>query len=205
MSKDIFYNQARNSQDQNIQNGQMQPKKRFRIELKHWTDTLIIAVIAGFVIFGLIRGQEFLASFLISRETKKIQRELERPYREDKYGGKTPEETFDLFLEALRKGDIELASKYFELENQEEWIEKLSQYKKDNSLSNFLKELERERREWQFIKNDGETAEYSYTVVVEEATKTKFGDQIIDIPPGEYKNSIIFIKSINKLWKISSL
>ncbi len=180
-------------------------KIKFRIGLKHWTGTLIIAVIAGFVIFGLLRGQEFLASFLVGRETKKIQRELERPYREDKYGGKTPEETFDLFLEALRKGDIELASKYFELENQEEWVEKLSQYKENNSLSDFLKELERERKEWKFIKNDGEIAEYGYTVVVEKPTKTKFNDQIIDIPPGEYKNSIIFIKSFNKLWKISSL
>ena len=205
MDKDNFYNQTRNSQDQNSQNDQMQPKKRFKIGLKHWTGTLIIAVIAGFVIFGLIRGQEFLANFLVSRETKKIQRELERPYREDKYGGKTPEETFDLFLEALRKDDIDLASKYFEIENQEEWIEKLSQYKRDDNLLDFLKELERERREWQLIKNNGEVAEYSYTVVVERATKTKFGDQILDVPAGEYKNSIIFVKPLNRLWKISAL
>ena len=205
MDKDNFYNQTRNSQDHNSQNDQMQPKKRFKIGLKHWTGTLIIAVIAGFVIFGLIRGQEFLANFLVSRETKKIQRELERPYREDKYGGKTPEETFDLFLEALRKDDIDLASKYFEIENQEEWIEKLSQYKRDDNLLDFLKELERERREWQLIKNNGEVAEYSYTVVVERATKTKFGDQILDVPAGEYKNSIIFVKPLNRLWKISAL
>lgn len=180
-------------------------EKRFKIELKHWVGALIVGVVAGLVIFGMLRGQEFLASFLIGREAKRVQEEFERPYKEDKYGGKTPEQTFDMFLAVLRKGDIDLASKYFELENQEEWLEKLSQYKENNNLSDFLKELERERKEWEFIKNDGETAEYSYTVVVERATKTKFGDQIIDIPPGEYKNSIIFIKSINKLWKISSL
>lgn len=177
----------------------------FKLGLRHWIGTLIVAIVAGFVIFGFLRSQEFLASFLANRETNRVIKELERPYREDKYGGKTPEETFDLFLEALRKGDIELASKYFELENQEEWLEKLSQYKENNNLSDFLKELERERKEWQFVKNDGETAEYSYRVVVEKPTKTKFGDQIVDIPPGEYKNSIIFIKYINKLWKISSL
>jgi len=34
---------------------------------------------------------------------------------EDTYGGKTPEETLNLFIEALKKEDLELASKYFVL------------------------------------------------------------------------------------------
>src|SRR3989344_3905403 len=34
----------------------------------------------------------------------------------DTYGGKTPKETLDLFVAALKKGDIELASKYFLLD-----------------------------------------------------------------------------------------
>jgi hypothetical protein len=34
----------------------------------------------------------------------------------DTYGGKTPEETLQLFIDALKAGDIELASKYFALE-----------------------------------------------------------------------------------------
>lgn len=33
----------------------------------------------------------------------------------DTYGGKTPQETLDLFIIALEEGDIELASKYFSL------------------------------------------------------------------------------------------
>ena len=35
--------------------------------------------------------------------------------RQDTYGGKTPEETLKLFVEALKKEDIELAAKYFSL------------------------------------------------------------------------------------------
>ena len=35
--------------------------------------------------------------------------------REDIYGGKTPEETLKLFIEALRERNVELASKYFVL------------------------------------------------------------------------------------------
>ncbi len=34
----------------------------------------------------------------------------------DTYGGKTPKETLDLFVAALKKGDIDLASKYFLLD-----------------------------------------------------------------------------------------
>ena len=37
---------------------------------KHWTGTLIVAVTAGFVIFGLVYGQDFLSGFLKDQETK---------------------------------------------------------------------------------------------------------------------------------------
>jgi len=43
----------------------------------------------------------------------------ENAMREDVWGGKTPEETLQLFIEALKKGDIELASKYFALNTNE--------------------------------------------------------------------------------------
>ncbi|MFH0806723.1 MAG: hypothetical protein V1885_03310 [Candidatus Brennerbacteria bacterium] len=42
--------------------------------------------------------------------------DMEAALRADTYGGATPQETLDLFVDALRKGDIELASKYFELD-----------------------------------------------------------------------------------------
>jgi hypothetical protein len=38
----------------------------------------------------------------------------------DAYGGKTPQETWALFVSALEAGDTDLASKYFVLEKQEE-------------------------------------------------------------------------------------
>ena len=36
------------------------------VNLKHWTGTALVAVAAGFIIFGLIRGQEILSKFLKS-------------------------------------------------------------------------------------------------------------------------------------------
>ena len=182
----------------------------FKIGLRHWTGTLIIAIAAGFVIFGLLHGQEFLASFLVGRETKKIQRELERPYREDKYGGKTPEETFDLFLEALRKGDIELASKYFELENQGGWLISLQEVKQNNQINEFIKELEDNRRNWKLVKNNGREAVYEYIFVVEtpfvEEFPVKGGTQKLVHPAGEFKGDIFFEKNpYSEVWKLINI
>lgn len=44
-------------------------KEKFKLGLKHWAGTAIVAVLAGFVIFGLLRGQEILNDFLKSKPT----------------------------------------------------------------------------------------------------------------------------------------
>ena len=54
---------------------------------------------------------------------------LEEAMRADTYGGKTPEETLNLFIEALRKNDVDLAFQYFILkengERDQKWKEGL--------------------------------------------------------------------------------
>lgn len=50
---------------------------------------------------------------------KQVQEELNK-YKNDFDGGKTPEETLELFITALRAGDIEKASKYYEIGLQQE-------------------------------------------------------------------------------------
>lgn len=45
------------------------------------------------------------------------QKNYENAMKADIYGGKTPEETLKMFIDALKKGDVELASKYFVLED----------------------------------------------------------------------------------------
>ena len=49
----------------------------------------------------------------------KIEKEAFDKKAADKIGGKTPQETLDLFIKAVEAGDYELASKYFVVENQE--------------------------------------------------------------------------------------
>ena len=50
----------------------------------------------------------------------------------DTYGGKTPQETLDMFISAVEKGDYELASKYFVLERQIEWKDNLMEVNTQN-------------------------------------------------------------------------
>ncbi len=59
--------------------------------------------------------------FYLNRQNNPYQKGMnaieryEKLMRQDTYGGKTPEETLKLFVEALKKEDIELAAKYFSL------------------------------------------------------------------------------------------
>lgn len=65
---------------------------------------------------------------------------------EDTFGGKTPQETLDMFVDALKKEDVELASKYFLLNEigqvDQEWVDGLNQKKSEGKLQEIAKELE---------------------------------------------------------------
>lgn len=70
---------------------------------------------------GAISGVQWLKyrysdKYKLEREVRKVIDE----YNNDPYGGDTPEETMRLFLDALKKGDLDLASKYFVMEKWEE-------------------------------------------------------------------------------------
>lgn len=60
----------------------------------------------------------------------------------DTVGGKTPEETLRLYIEAVDRGDYKLASKYFVIEGQEKELEALSRFKgsKVAAIQNLLKQ-----------------------------------------------------------------
>ncbi len=83
--------------------------------------------IVGFLgIIVITAGGFFVWDYYFSPSAK-YQRQAEKQYevylqweenykkamREDIYGGKSPEETLQMFIEALKKEDVELASKYF--------------------------------------------------------------------------------------------
>src|SRR6266403_2009295 len=85
-----------------------------------WVGLLIFLAVAWYVegyIQWYISGAKYRAinaaanSYIKSQEAQ--QASLEAAYKNDPYGGATPEETLKLFIDALEKKDYALASKYF--------------------------------------------------------------------------------------------
>jgi len=113
-------------------------------------------------------------------------KELERQYREDKYGGDTPEETLRLFIDALKKGDVELASRYFVVEKQEDKLADLKVGKEKGNLENTIQVLR--KADYPVKYSDG-----SYEIsVVEKDGSIKFGVHFV-------------LNKISNRWKIESL
>ena len=77
---------------------------------------------------------------------------FEAAMKADIYGGKTPEETLAMFVDALKKGDMGLASKYFMLDTntqspdyltRRKWEEILNKVNTDNKISDLIVSLEK--------------------------------------------------------------
>ncbi|MBU4536647.1 hypothetical protein KJ603_01240 [Patescibacteria group bacterium] len=91
--------------------------------------------------FTLITNSEEYGEFIANggNESAYLEwvKELEK---QDVYGGKTPEETLEMYIKALENRDFELASKYFVLEDQEKEYEELVVLGEDkiNSYLNVL-------------------------------------------------------------------
>jgi len=112
--------------------------------LKSFVKFLFVGIIIISAGVGLLYGVRYF-QYLKSPEYKAIQdlKNLEKQYAEDPYGGDTPEETLRLFIDALKKGDTELAAKYFVLDKQQEWKEDLAKIKEKGLLEEMVKDLER--------------------------------------------------------------
>jgi len=61
------------------------------------------------------------------RDAEEYLERLQADYANDTYGGATPEETLALFIAALEKGDIELASMYFLPEDREKMVKRFEE------------------------------------------------------------------------------
>ena len=96
-----------------------------------------IAVVVALAVVEF--GYPVYRDWKFDRELQQLTDEINKPYLEDTYGGKTPKETLEMFIVAVEKGDYELASKYFVLSKQEEWKGKLVRGKKDNNIEKLIK------------------------------------------------------------------
>lgn len=173
---------------------------------RHWIVVFILAVLAAFVIWGMLQAGPWLKRLQDWRAARALQNQLEELYRNDKYGGKTPEETFDMFIAALEGGDVELASKYFVIEKRENWRKTLEEYKKEGLISNFVVELKDTKNGWEKNQTgDQNVVEFYSSIKVEKDSTSNFNNQKIKIPAGTYTNTTRFQKYSSGTWKISLL
>ncbi len=102
--------------------------------------TLFISVYARWWYENYKVEQERQENFELAQETLS---RLEEEARNDTYGGKTPEDTLQLFIEALENEDFDLASKYFVLDvasqtTRAEWKEGFEQSRRENRLQQII-------------------------------------------------------------------
>jgi hypothetical protein len=90
--------------------------------------SLVILIVAGTFLF-IYLNPEAVEKRKAEKNTEdfiEIYEGWEKQLSEDTYGGKTPQETLDMFIKALRSGDLELASKFFSPEIDEDNPEELT-------------------------------------------------------------------------------
>lgn len=123
----------------------------------------------------------------------------------DIYGGKTPEETYNMFVSALKQGDAELASKYFVLGRQGEELAKFKEKKEKDELQKYINDLPEWGEMRESGKQEGEVREFLYPVNV--SKHIEFIDKLTGkkeiILPGTYNNSLLFhLNIVTNIWKI---
>jgi len=170
---------------------------------------VFIIIIAALIFSGYFLLKPYYQSWKIGYDWKRFENEFNKFLKEDKYGGKTPQETYNLFVETLKKGDIESASQYFYWERQEIKRQEFQKLKDENKLNEYIDNLPKweELKEEEEYKVEGEKR-YSYKYKIEK--DENFYDPLLEkertIPVGEYQSWIIF--QLNKqanIWKIYSL
>ena len=165
--------------------------------LKFVSVFLLIMLVAGGGFFVWDRYFSEVARLGREQEAQlKLYNEKEAAYikamTEDTYGGKTPQETLDLFVAALRSDDVELASKYFLLDenlSRVEWLNHINKLKENNLVALMANDIE--KRSQPDLKNILDENDFKFVLYKNDG---KVGARI-DMRFNKYSN----------VWKIESL
>jgi len=127
------------------------PKKKKKLLIITLICVVIIVLFGVSGTFGVIkeRIQRTIDTYKTQKAIEQFYQGLDEYYQkfaEDIYGGKTPQETLDMFIEALEKGDIDLAAKYFAMDDnlsRKEWEDGLKQAQQEGRIEEIIKELKK--------------------------------------------------------------
>ncbi len=100
---------------------------------------LIISVIWA-IVWGPQTYDFYRQNFLQQKILGEV-KTLEDSYKNDPYGGATPEETLQGFISALKAGDTETAANYFVPEKRGEYKTAINNWKNNNKLDSIIKYL----------------------------------------------------------------
>jgi len=178
---------------------------------KYWKFILGFLVL----IFLAFFGYPFLRSIyyqVVANKTISDYKTWEAKYldaiKNDIYGGKTPQETYEMFKATLQDGDILNAAKfYLRDEDRISAYKKFDQLQKDGKLNDWINNLPQwsQMKEVAYWDPDGKEFQYDYTqkddYIFYDVAMQK--DRVV--PAGKYKASIIFELGDSKLWKINQL
>lgn len=137
---------------------------------------------------------------------------LEEKYKNDSVGGKTPEETIDMLLDALKKNDVETASSYYIPELKEQaLIDYKEELEKEGNLNRSIEYISNTRYKGTKgcdMKAERQGCGFRYKHVFDVETKTYFanGDVLI-IPAGGSLDDYteVILNKYTNVWKVSQL
>lgn len=170
---------------------------------------IILLILGTFILvilftLGYLFLQPYYQIWKIASQHEKLKKELIEYFKKDIHGGRTPKETYNLYLATLKKGNLEEASQYYWWTTQEKEKERLKRLKQENKLQEYIESFP-EWEEMEEEEGDEEERRYSYKYIQKE------NEIIYDIllkqertiPAGEYKGSITFrLNKYANIWKI---
>jgi hypothetical protein len=136
-------------------------------------------------------------------------------FKGDTDGGATPEETFNLFVSALKNENIDLAVKYIvlDVERRQRYYDDFNKMKEEGKLREYAEKLPTWDK-WDQIKDNYNNWENRATI--ESSSYYSKSETInlpdgaggyleTELPPGDYVDySMILVKNQNNIWKIES-
>ncbi|MEA2112602.1 MAG: hypothetical protein U9P50_01345 [Patescibacteria group bacterium] len=171
-------------------------KINFKQSKKYFIGVLVLVILVGGSLY-VLRNKEIEIKFnengslvvpdkkwyeghlSFSKRVIDLQDRLEEMEKNDDFGGATPQETFDGFVEALKVGDIDLASQYFVFNKREQKVKSLAIGKQNGVLNLLIGDLEKEKKEYQISDkhfryrtfDEDNIAEFSFDLKFNEYTK----------------------------------
>ena len=152
---------------------------------------------------NFVRGWKFIGGFLLiisaslilwvltitlspeakqAREARAVLEQLQEEYKNDTFGGQTPEETLELFIAALEDGDIELASKYTLPEDRNSLKKDLNEAKSKEGLASVVARL----KKLELLEKDEKTAFF-----------------VLRDKGGNISSQVVLDRNLNRVWKVT--